>query len=45
MYVDKEVQHMAEIVLAYGCIDLYVLDEVDELDVVPMIDTSAQEAQ
>ena len=31
---------MAEIVLAYGCINLYVLHIVDEPNVVPMIDTS-----
>ena len=45
MYAEKEVLHLAEIVLAYGCIDLYVLLGVDELNVVPMIDTSAQESQ
>ena len=44
MYVDKEVLQMAEILLAYGCIDLHVLHEVDEPNVVPMIDTLAQEA-
>ena len=32
---------MAEIVLAYGCIDLYVLHGIDEPNVMPMIDTSA----
>ena len=31
---------MAEIVLAYGCIDLYVLHGIDEPNVMPMIDTS-----
>ena len=35
---------MVEIVLAYGCIDSYVLHGVDEPNVVLMIDTSAQEA-
>ena len=41
VYADKEVLHMVEIVLAYGCIDLYVLHGVDEPNVVPMIDTPA----
>ena len=36
---------MAEIMLAYGCIVLYVLHGVDEPNVVPMIDISALEAQ
>ena len=45
VYVDKEVLQMAEIVFAYGCIDFYVLHGVDEPNFVPMIDTSAQEAQ
>ena len=45
VYVDKEVLHMVEIVLAYECIDLYVLHGVDEPNVVPMIYTLAQEAQ
>ena len=35
----------AEIVLANGCIDLYVLHGVDEPNIVHMIDTSTQEAQ
>ena len=39
MYADKEVLQMAEIVLAYGCIDLYVFHGVDEPNVVPMIVT------
>ena len=37
VYADKEVLQMAEIVLAYGCIDLYVLHGVDEHNVMPMI--------
>ena len=41
VYADKEVLQMVEIVLAYGCIDLYVLHGVDEPKVVPMIYTSA----
>ena len=41
MYANKEVLQMAEIVLAYGCINLYVLHGVNEPNVVPMIDTSA----
>ena len=45
VYADKEVLQMAEIVLAYGCIDLYVWHGVDEPNVVPMIDTPTQEAQ
>ena len=45
VYADKEVLHMDEIVLAYGCINLYVLHGVDEPNVVPMIYTSTQEAQ
>ena len=44
VYVDKEVPQMAEIMLAYGCIELYVLNGVDEPNVVPMIDTSTQQA-
>ena len=36
---------MAEIMLANGCIDLYVLHRVDEPNIVPMIDTLDQEAQ
>ena len=39
VYVDKEVLQMAEIVLAYGCIDLYVLHGVNEPNVMSMIYT------
>ena len=44
VYADKENLHMAEILLTYGCIDLYALHGVDEHNVMPMIDTSAQKA-
>ena len=36
---------MARIVLENGCIDLYVLHGVHEPNIMPMIDTSDQEAQ
>ena len=36
---------MAEMVLAYGCIDLYVLHGVNEPNVVLIIDTPTQETQ
>ena len=45
VYAGKEVLQMAKIVLAYGCIDLYVLHGVDEPNVVLIINTTAQEAQ
>ena len=39
-YGDKEVLHMAEIVLANRCIELNVLHGVDKPKIVPMIDAN-----
>ena len=40
VYDDKEVLQMSEIVLRNRCIDLYVLHEVDEPKIVPMIEAN-----
>ena len=45
VYANKEMLQIAKIVLTNGCIDLHVLHGVDEPNIVPIIDSSSQEAQ
>ena len=40
VYNDKEVLQMSEIVLGNRCIHLYVLHEVDENKILPMIEAN-----
>ena len=45
VYADKEMLQITEIAFENGYIGLYVLHGVDERNIMPMIDTSSQEAQ